>query len=104
MLAHLEIWKINLLQVGEIDICRHHLAALADSLGEPDGYGPSARPDVKAPPTGLGQLTPAVRNRVEDTFQESQAIILGLLAPSRGESVTRPEIRRLSGSGCMLGF
>jgi len=98
VLAHLDVRKIKSLQVGDIDICPHDLAALTDPFGYPDDHRPPACSDLKAPPARLDQLTSSARERVEDTFQEGQPIVFGLLAPSRCESVTRLEIQRLSTS------
>jgi len=33
MLAHLEVGNIEPLQISEIDVCRHHVAVIADLLG-----------------------------------------------------------------------
>ena len=104
MLTHLEVRKIESLQVGDIDVGRHNLAAVSDLLGEPNGHGSPARADLKASPARLDQLASPARERVEDIFQETQPIVFGLLAPSRVESVTWPETRRFSDSVCALAF
>jgi hypothetical protein len=65
-------------------------------------HGAPARADLKAPLARLDHFTPPARGRVEDTFQETQPIVFGLLGPSRVEPVTRPEIHRLSDSGSIL--
>src|ERR1700726_245786 len=97
LLTHLAVWKIQSLQVGDIDVGRHHLPARSDSLGEPNGHGSPARADLKASPARLDQLTSSTRKRVENIFQETQPIVFGLLAPSRVESVTWPETQSFSG-------
>lgn len=104
MLANFEIRKIESLQVGDIDVGRHHLAALSNLLGEPNGHGSPARADLKASPARLDQLPPPARERVEDLFQQTQSIVFGLLAPFRVEPVTRFETRTFRDPGYVLAF
>src|SRR6516165_10869190 len=52
VLAHLEVRKIESLQVSDIDVCGHDLTGA----------------DLKARPARPDQLTPSARERVEDAF------------------------------------
>jgi len=103
VLTDLEVRKIESLQVADIDVGRHNLAARSDSLREPNGHGSPARANLKASPSRLDQFTSS-RERVEDFFQETQPIVFRLLAPSRVESVTWFVTQRFIDCGCALAF
>ena len=97
---HFKVRNLEPTKVGEIDVCSDDLAVLADLLGEPDGHGSPSRPDLKASPARPDHGTPSAREWIEDSLQEAQPIVFGVLASFGVESVAGA--RRLNVSGLFL--
>ena len=80
MLPHLEVPDIEPLQVCQIDVGRHDVAALTNLLGQPDGHRTPPGADLKASPARLNKFTPPPREGIQKLFQETQPVVFGFLA------------------------
>ena len=80
--AHFEVRNVESLEAGEIDIGRNHMAARSDLLRQPNRHRSASGAYVEAPPAGPNEITPSARSRVEEFFQKSESLILGLKGSS----------------------
>src|SRR5262245_59528628 len=96
--VYLEIRNIKPLQVGDVDIGRHHPAILAHPLRQPDGHRSPARADFETAPARQDQVTPSAGSRIEDLLQEAQPLVFEVPAPMCSEAVAGLESETLTSS------
>jgi hypothetical protein len=91
VLAHLEIRKLEPLQVAGVDVGRDHLPGRTDLLGQPHRHRAAPRRDLQTPPAGLNQRPPPARHWIVELLEKRQPLFLGR-RPTRGSKA----IARLS--------
>jgi hypothetical protein len=99
VLAHLEIRKLELVQVGDIDVCGHDLAPSPTCAASQTAMDPRPAPTSRhrQPGRAISRLRRESGSKMRSN--RLQPIVFGLLATLGVESVTRSEIRSLGDPG-----
>jgi hypothetical protein len=93
MLADLDVGKIELLQVRDVDIGGHDASGGTDTLSQPGHHRAPAGTDLKTAPPTPNEAAPSPRHRVVHSLERREPRVLGRLTPDTRKAVAPVEER-----------
>ena len=99
MIQHLDVRKVEPLQVTGVDIGRDHVAGRPDLARQPYRHRASSRADLQTAPPGLNQRPPPARHGVVELLEKVQPRVFGALSAARRKPVARLDVESFLPTG-----